>query len=76
MLTSFEVLQMYFEHLRVVYEACLVMSYLQCMSCSERTPHVHPRSGGVEERDYEDTVSIRYEAFENQRGTSSLGSEC
>ena len=56
MLTSFEVLQMYFE---------------QCMSCSERTPRVHPQSGGVEERDYEDTVSIRYEALENQRRTSS-----
>ena len=36
------------------------VQYLQCMSCSERTPRIHPRSGGVEEREqYEDTVSIR-----------------
>ena len=60
-----------------VYEACLVMPYLQCMSCSERTPRLHTRSDGVEEREqYEDTVSIRYEVLKNQRRTWNLGSEC
>ena len=34
-------------------------------------------SGGVEEGEqYEDTVSIRYEALESQRRTWNLGSEC
>ena len=34
-------------------------------------------SGGEEEGEqYEDTVSIRYEALENQRRTWNLGSEC